>query len=258
MGLAPLVVSAQSSVAFTNLAASAQGDLYFNSSLSLSTEARPQNAGNAFHYAVGRGLNWFAPDWGSVRGMVDVSADGRVFANTDIQVQVGCGHSTCPFPFRIIGRIVGPGVQYSTAGYAQVSRNGRYALLSQKLVDLTTGAAQSIDGTVAALRQAVSDDGAVLLAGKSEIILHRANGDTRYPVPCYNSGKIDGLGTRIVYSCTTASATAPTRWALRSIDVMTGRDTLLAEADVSPLPPLPLNSRLGTCRFSGSWIQPSA
>lgn len=79
---------AQNDMAFTGLAPTALGDLYFASTLALPGN-RPDKAGNVFHYVAGKGFEWFAPGWGPVRGTPDVSADGQVFAVTDTQ-SVGC------------------------------------------------------------------------------------------------------------------------------------------------------------------------
>src|SRR5262249_23476504 len=85
--LATFAIHAQTQP-FRDLAAT-NGDLYLNATVELRT-ARPANAGDAYRYTPGRGVDWFAPDWGPVRGNLDVSADGRVVANNDIRSDLRC------------------------------------------------------------------------------------------------------------------------------------------------------------------------
>lgn len=65
MGLATFASHTQTPP-FRDLAAS-NGDLYLNATVQLRT-ARPANAGNAYQYTPGHGFDWFAADWGPVRG----------------------------------------------------------------------------------------------------------------------------------------------------------------------------------------------
>jgi hypothetical protein len=188
--LLPVALFAGSEVAFSNLAATSQGDLYLTSSLVL-PGPRPANGGTAFHYAPGKGFEWFSPDWGPVRGGLDVSADGRVFAGTEVKTTLECVLSHCQWLVTATSRVVAPNFRRdSINGYAQVSRNGRYALLSaddsQTLLDFSTGTARFAKGSPTALRQAVADDGSLLLRGNTrrEILLHREGGVTlAFPRP---------------------------------------------------------------------------
>jgi len=132
-------------------------------------------------------------------------------------------------------RIIAPGFRLDSPGYAQISQNGRYVLISSSsqlsLIDLSTGGSRSFDGAVVGR---LADDGSVLLRGRTpiDLVLHRPNGDrlltTTLP---YSSIFIDSVASRIVYwySPEYDVDLLPKGWALRSIDVATGIDTPLAE-----------------------------
>jgi len=102
--------------------------------------ARPANGSNAYHYTPDQGFDWFAPSWGPVRGNLDVSADGRVVANNEIRSDLRCTATAQSSPFpdskcqlvtTSTARVIAPNRRIDPfSGYAQVSRNGRYAVLS--------------------------------------------------------------------------------------------------------------------------------
>ena len=238
----PFALVAQSDIAFRNLAATDLGDLYFTSDMVLSGNP-PSTSGNIFRYSPGKPIEWFAPDWGPIRGTIDVSADGLSFVGTDLD-RVLVAEQPGPFYYRTRANsriATSAGLRLSSlSGHAQLSRNGRYALvtnnLSHTLLDLTTGASRIIEDSVATLRQAVANDGSVILQSRdfSELVLHRSSGNARFSAvqpyrPYASAAKVDGQASRIVYWY--SLVTALEHRVLRTIEVATGRDTLLAEYD---------------------------
>src|SRR5947208_5586030 len=89
-GLIFLVIpSALAAQSFSILSVTDQGDVYFSSGLQLHV-GRPANAGDIFHYSDLTGIEWFLPDWGPATGGLAVSADGRVFASTQMKTTLSC------------------------------------------------------------------------------------------------------------------------------------------------------------------------
>jgi len=168
---------------------------------------------------------------------------GAVFAVTEVKTTLECVLSHCQSLVTTASRVVAPNFRFdSINGYALVSRNGRYALLtagdSQTLLDLSTGAARSTKGSPTALRQAVADDGSLLLRGSTprEILLQRDNGDSRFSTAQdYDEAKIDSQASRIVYS-SNATSNGISHWTLHAINTATGQDTTLADADLQGMP----------------------
>ena len=152
---------------FANVASDSAGDLYLNSSLILRT-AKPALAGNIFHYTSQSGWEWFSPPWGPANGSVDVSSDGSVMAITNVQEELQCNVSNCQYVPVASAVLMAPGYRLNSfAGYIQISRSGRYAVLSagnsNTLLDLTTGLSTTFSGRLAASGQAVTDSGCTLL-----------------------------------------------------------------------------------------------
>ncbi|MBZ5626588.1 MAG: hypothetical protein LAQ69_49085 [Acidobacteriia bacterium] len=208
-----------------------QAQLYFaigpdyTSTLSLRT-VKPPNAGSVFRYTPNGGVDWFAPKWGPVRGIPDVSADGSVIAVSDPNTHLACTtFKNCDWVTTYTGRIVAPGLQLdSLDGRVQLSRNGRYALLTgaatATVIDLVNGVSRTIQEAFrAATRQAITRDGAVLLWDGRDFVLDRNGTTTRFTpleTPDYSLGIINDLGTRIVYTSANGN--------LRTIDLDTGDD----------------------------------
>lgn len=127
--------------------------------------------------------------------------------------------------------MVTPGIRWtSLSGRAQVSRNGRFALItapdgqSATRLDLSTGTAVSIPGSVASVRQAISGDGTVVLLDRGQIVLHRDTGDCRFtdlPIPFQAATAIiDNAGDRVLYVPVTG---------IHAIDVATASDAPLVK-----------------------------
>jgi uncharacterized protein (TIGR03437 family) len=166
---------------------------------------------------------------------VDVSADGQVFAAYEVQRRVDCSAviaSNCHDVYTYTGTVIGPSIQLTSSSQPQLSRNGRFALFgSTTVVDFGTGASRalSLKNATVSSRQALADDGTVLIPNGGQYPGFLLSGpakavelDTNESVA---SARIDSTAAHIAY--TTPSL------ALRSFDVATRRDKLLAAYSVS-------------------------
>ena len=228
---------ALSAQAFIGLSADAQGLRYVTSSFILKAP-KPANAGNVFEYTRESGWRWFVPAWGPVDGVLDVSADGTVFAVNKTVETLQCGSKNCVPVSTATGRVVAPHYRLDAfQGSVQISRNGRYAALTNgTVVDLSTGASRSFVGTLANQKQALTNRGCVLLAtfGAEEMLVNCAEGETRFkiykPSISYSSvlqPTIDPDGTRILYANFLFGETYSL--SVRSLDLNTGQDAVVFE-----------------------------
>ena len=228
--------------AFSDLAVTDQGELYFTSSLVLRSP-KPPLAGNAFRYTHAGQFEWFAPPWGPVNGTIGLSGDGSVISSTESNTRLECGFamSHCRVVVTARTSIVSFGLgRIEIPAWVDLSHNGRYALShfersNLALIDLASGASRRIEGTATATRQVVTDDGGVLVKDGNDLVLRRQSGDIRFtPVELWQSAKIDPAGNRIVY-CDVEDAVQKAgnlRWSLRVIDVAARRDSLMAEGEI--------------------------
>ncbi|HYM13587.1 MAG TPA: hypothetical protein VEU62_22795 [Bryobacterales bacterium] len=173
----------------------------------------------------------------------NVSGDGAILSYV---AQRDCiGGSSCLFVERNETTLVRPpqGSPVTTfTGRGWLSRNGRYALnfgfvvlrLAATLIDLSTGERIPVpsSGAFVTGRQILTSDGAVLLLDPQAMLLWtRTGGTRRIPAAAApQSAAINDQGTWLVYETQVTSE-------LRSVDLASGRDTLLATGSPDPYQP---------------------
>ncbi len=229
-----LIARAAMSQVFQGLAVTTGGDLYFSiapeyrATVTLG-QPKPASAGFVVISAPGRGINWYSPTWGPVVGTVDVSGDGNTIAVTlPLTTMVWTGLKTYQWVTTYTSRVVAPGLQLpSLDGRAQLSRHGRYVLIagtaSSSVLDLLNGVSRIInEGGGVAWRQAITNDGSVLLRQDDNFVLSRG-GNSRKLIPAERpsaAGVVSSDGSRVAY--------VSTNHLVHSIDVQTGEDVVLA------------------------------
>lgn len=176
-----------------------------------------------------------------------VSGDGAVFSYTERTACVGGSSCLLNHPTTYFSRLfIDEERQADTlGGSAQISRNGRYVLsfgqwqsmLSpavsyNELRDLLTGVSTPVPYVPAGSRQAVTSDGNVLGLDNGGLVLWSAAGTKKIKTAeTVQTAILNDAGTVVVY-VTPGFETVQ----LRSIDLKSGTETMLAEMHATALP----------------------
>ncbi|MEK7403771.1 MAG: hypothetical protein AAB225_01560, partial [Acidobacteriota bacterium] len=227
------------------------GQLYFVSGLSLKSE--PQPRGGIYRIVEGR-IETFVvnPPLGSLRPQSywnpHVSGGGEVVTYARM---ISCvGGSSCylagyPRTYSLVC-VQGKCMEEALGGQAQVSRNGRYVVhvggwqvtgfpptAFRHLRDLDTGESTEIPFRPSHLRQALTSDGHVLGIGGTGLMLWSRQQLRTLPVAeVPENALINDQATWVLYE-----TRPPAERRLRSFDLSSGRDILLArgaEASFQP------------------------
>jgi uncharacterized protein (TIGR03437 family) len=221
-----------------------------------------------------KGLQWFKNSswqtggWESPVGTLDVSSDGNTYSDTRVFAGTVCSVTssdqpvpqvTCRPKVTVSSDIVAPGCSLQALeGYAELSRNGRYALSigyqntgSLVLYDLTSCQATpvALNGDLlspTAPRQAVADTGVVLLRRNTSpnvLILRNHGVDKQYSImPSQEADTAsqsnlvaaitDSQAQHVIYAYFTTIGYTPAQWSLRMIDTATSQDISLLTIDL--------------------------